>query len=363
MSQRWSVPRNKKIECTEIQSVLVKKTQIGADYSKYIKTTLYSPSKSYALMSKSCFSELSPKPLIESIAPTALEISAITYSPSKFGNVPRGSVLSYQQKLSNEYVINSFLSEAYPELPLEESGDRFVNNVHVCLDNAKQAAFDSLGVTRAVAIDLQNKTVTQSANNLWHLLRKKRLTASKFGICAKRLTHYEKLVDQLNPSRRVVTADMRRGIELESEAAMAYANVAKSGLVNLYPSGLIINPKSPWLGCSPDRKVYDIEAANQGANPFGLLEVKVVKEGVSDFHNVRYIETDPITKELTLKRTHDYYYQVQCQLGLSGIEWCDFFSFINETNFFCVRIYFDQVFFQCSKDKVDSFFFDYFLGK
>ena len=62
---------------------------------------------------------------------------------------------------------------------------------------------------------------------------------------------------------------MRRGIEFEPREAMVYANVAKGGLVNLYPSGLLINLKCPWLGCSQDSKVYDNEAANQVLNPFG----------------------------------------------------------------------------------------------
>ena len=53
---------------------------------------------------------------------------------------------------------------------------------------------------------------------------------------------------------------MKRGIEMESTAAMSYARNAKHNTVNLFPSGLIINPKCPWLGCSPDRKVYDIDA-------------------------------------------------------------------------------------------------------
>lgn len=73
---------------------------------------------------------------------------------------------------------------------------------------------------------------------------------------------------------------MKRGIHLEPHAAMVYANSAKGGRVNLFPSGLIIHPKCPWLGCSPDRKVYDLDAINHGQNPFGLLEIKVVKEGL-----------------------------------------------------------------------------------
>jgi len=361
MVQRWSIPRTRKIECKEIQDVLVKKPQMAADYTKYIKTTLYSPSKSYELLTNAHFGGVDPEPLMKSIAPTVSDLENTDYVLSKFGNVPKGSVLSYQQKLSNDYVINDFFL-VYPDLPLENSGQRFDNYIQLCLDKDKQAAFDSLKVTTKTSIDLEKKTLTQSSSTLWHLLRKKRITASKFGVCAKRITHFENLVQQLNPSRQVVTANMRRGIEMESAAAMTYANVARSGLVNLYPSGLIINPKCPWLGCSPDRKIYDIEARNQGLDPIGLLEIKVVKEGSLDFSNVSYLTTNPLTNELKLKRNHDYFYQVQCQLGLTGLEWYDFFSYINNTTFFCERIYFDKDFFQSAKVKVDNFFFSYFLN-
>ena len=133
------------------------------------------------------------------------------------------------------------------------------------------------------------------------------------------------------------------------------------GNLNLYPSGLIINPKCPWLGCTPDRKVFDISAREQGLNPIGLLEIKVPKEGLVDFSNVIYINTDPITNELTLKRNHDYYYQIQCQLALTGIQWCAFFYYINKTTFSCERTYFAKDCFQIAKDKVDQFFFDFYL--
>ena len=362
LPQRWSVPRGKTIQQKEIQDLLVKKPQMGADYSRYIKSTLYSPSNVYGILSKSHFNNLSPKPLMASIVPSVQELPGLPSVVTKFGHAVRGSVLSYQQKLSEEYVINDLFCEAYPELPLPDAGDRFENRVSICLSPEKQASLDSLFVTREVAIDLQSKTVTQSENNLWHLLRKKRITASKFGLCAKRVSNFESLVAQLNPSRHVTTPAMKRGIQLEARASMVYANVAKGGMVNLYPSGLVINPKCPWLGCSPDRKVYDITLANQGRNPFGLLEVKVVKEGETSFNNVKYLGVDPFTQERKLKENHEYYSQVQCQLGLTGLDWCDFFSYMTDTDFFCQRIYFDKDFFQASKDKVDTFFFNYFLN-
>lgn len=148
---------------------------------------------------------------------------------------------------------------------------------------------------------------------------------------------------------------------MEPQAAFIYASKAKQNQVNLFPSGLVINPKCPWLGCTPDRKVFDLGVEEQGLSPFGLLEIKVVKEGATDFENVAYLTKDNDSNVLKVKRNHDYHYQVQCQLALTGLEWCDFFSYINDTTFFCERIMFDPIFFQTAKDRVDYFFFTYFL--
>lgn len=147
---------------------------------------------------------------------------------------------------------------------------------------------------------------------------------------------------------------------MEPTAAMTYANIAKEGKVNIYPSGLIIHPHCPWLCCSPDHKVYDTQANDEGLTPFGLLEVKVVKEGTANFTTVQYITVGTDNK-LMLKKNHLYHYQVQCQMALTGLEWCDFFSYISDSVYHCERILFDPDFFEKAKDKVDSFYFNYFL--
>ena len=130
----------------------------------------------------------------------------------------------------------------------------------------------------------------------------------------------------------------------------------------MFPSGLIIHLECPWLGCCPDRNVYHLQAVQNGYNPFGLFEIKVVQEGQTSFVNGTYLIKDPITNEYTLKKTHVYYYQVQCQLALTGLEWCDFFSYISDDLFVCVRIPFDRDFFQEAKSKVDMFYFHHYLN-
>ncbi|KAG1658844.1 hypothetical protein GQR58_022766 [Nymphon striatum] len=262
MPQHWSVPREAQIPTRKIQTVLVKKLRMGANYSKFIKSTLYSPSTHYQILCKSDFSGLEPLPLAADIAPTVEQRPNLFKHTTKCGHALKGSVISYQQKISQEYIINDFFAGNFPQLPLQSAEENISNNLQLCLSRENQAALYSLHITHAVAIDIEEKTVTQSRSTLWKLLRSKRITASKYGVGAKRLSKFENLLKQINPARHVLTGPMKRGIELESHAAMIYANVAKARTVNTYPCGLVICPKCPWLGCSPDRKVYDMEASS-----------------------------------------------------------------------------------------------------
>ena len=190
MQQRWSIPRGKTIQQKEIQDLLVKKPKIGADYNKSIKSTLYSPSSQYDTLTKEHFDGIEPKPLIVSLVPRKDQANQFPLVPCKFGNVPKGSVLSYQQTLSEEYVINDFTCTTFLILPLDDTGNQFQNNFAICLDSKKQATLDSLQITHKTAVELQEKTVTQSNSSLWHLSQKKRITASKFGLVARRASNF-----------------------------------------------------------------------------------------------------------------------------------------------------------------------------
>lgn len=306
MKERWSIPREREIGNQEFQSVLVKKPRPGANYERYIKNTLYSPARQYRVLDRSHYNSVEPKPLIATIAPGVND--PLQLVPTKFGHAVKGSVISYQQKLSEEYLINDYSCTPFPDLPLPNAEMRFANEMSVCLQQDKLTALDVVSLSRQTAIEVEKKTTAQSQSSLWTMLRNKRITASKYGQVAKRQSNFDNLVRQINPSRHVVTAPMQRGLDLEPRAAFIYASVANQNQVNLFPSGLVINPKCPWLGCTLDRKVFDLHAEKQGLSPFGLLEIKVVKEGATDFANVAYLMKDRDSIVLKLKRNHDYYY-------------------------------------------------------
>ena len=63
------------------------------------------------------------------------------------------------------------------------------------------------------------------------------------------------------------------GIEHEDRAKLIYIKKMKKQLkhnIQLYESGLIVNPTFPYLGASPDGKVVDKSVDE----PYGLLEMK-----------------------------------------------------------------------------------------
>ena len=62
--------------------------------------------------------------------------------------------------------------------------------------------------------------------------------------------------------------------------------------------------------------------------------------------------------QLILKKSHDYYYQVQGQLAITRAKWCDFCVYTPH-GFSVERITLDASFWQSTVTKLDSFFFNH----
>lgn len=114
---------------------------------------------------------------------------------------------------------------------------------------------------------------------------------------------------------------------------MQYKHSHGSPGTKVFHCGLVINPHFPWLGASPDRLVYDPNARP----PTGGLEVKCIEsaQGMTPLEAFNSKQTPKEGKkksfclkmkdgDLQLKENHNYFYQVQGQEGVSGIEWFDF---------------------------------------
>ena len=106
-------------------------------------------------------------------------------------------------------------------------------------------------------------------------------------------------------------------------------------------SGLVVNPGIPYLGATPDGKVID----KSHNDKYGLLEIKCPYK----FRNVSIQEAvldksfcmEQIDDKIRLKRNHCYFYQIQGQMALSGLKWCDFVVYTFQS-IFVERIAFEE---------------------
>ena len=90
-------------------------------------------------------------------------------------------------------------------------------------------------------------------------------------------------------------------------------------------TGFHIDRSHNWIGASPDGLVYDPSSIN---DPYGLLEIKCPASAEStsfeDLCSKPHFFLKNVDGKFQLKRSHDYYYQVQGQLHVTCRTWCDF---------------------------------------
>lgn len=147
----------------------------------------------------------------------------------------------------------------------------------------------------------------------------------------------------------IQTAAMKRGLALEPVAVEEYSR-AKN--VSYWPCGFVIHPDAPWLGSSPDGIVFDPTEKP----PFGLVEIKC--PNVKSYVDCKYLKANGDI--MSLKRQHAYFWQVQGQLLLTGMDWCDFVVFAEE-DMVIQRVYRDKEVAEVIREKGDYFFFHYYM--
>ena len=136
---------------------------------------------------------------------------------------------------------------------------------------------------------------------------------------------------------------MKYGLECEPKAIDKYEEQTKTTVCD---SGLWVNPKYPFLGCSPDGLVGED----------GIIEIKSLKifkhQSIEDITspNQSSVPKDVINRQcfkitdgtLELKHGHDYYYQIQLQLLVTERKYCDFVFFAENGPVSIERIFRDE---------------------
>ena len=115
----------------------------------------------------------------------------------------------------------------------------------------------------------------------------------------------------------------------KSQAISSYVNYQKSKgkLFQIESCGLYVDNAFPWLATSPDTIVTDFSKASHSK---GCLEIKcpyrcerqTVTDACKNINGFYLADEDGRTE---LSKSHMYLYQVQTQMHVSCLYWCDFY--------------------------------------
>ena len=158
---------------------------------------------------------------------------------------------------------------------LDKLGSNIANDIDLSLINdphVREKIRETVAVTTIESLAICKNTLEQAESPIWYKERSKRITASLFGrICNRRHSGYPKsivgaIINKNQWLHKNMPPSLKWGIENESKAINKYKEIYK----NIYPlkCGLVVSPKWPWLGCSPDGIILE------GDRLVGAIEVK-----------------------------------------------------------------------------------------
>ena len=153
---------------------------------------------------------------------------------------------------------------------------------------------------------------------------------------------------------------MRWGNTHEDDARRAYQQslLVSDNSAAVSSSGLVIDTTEPCLACSPDGMVH----LPGSPDSYGIVELKcpytAAEKGLTPHEAATSLKTFfcKLTNDrsLQLKRNHEYYFQVQGQLGITRRPWCDFVVWTPK-GMSVERIHFDRIFWEEMKPKLVRF--------
>ena len=221
--------------------------------------------------------------------------------------------------------------------------------------------FKEMKVTSEQACMIEENTRLQAKSKLWFQQRSGRITASKL----KAAVHTnisqpsQSLIMSIcyPESRQFYSKTTSWGCTHEHTARDAYVTLKKKEHQNfsVRSCGLFIHPSYPYLGASPDGVISctccDGVAILEVKCPYSCRD-KSFAEACSDSNSCLEMQLDGAMR---LKTTHSYFYQVQAQIKLCDVVFCDFVMW-NEKQLFVQRITPDNNFIQSAFDKATEFF-------
>ncbi|CAG9769732.1 unnamed protein product [Ceutorhynchus assimilis] len=263
-------------------------------------------------------------------------------------NVPASSLLGHMARAGTKNVAattglerDEHLDDLPIALPLD---DKEMVDILISLAPVHHASLQPISMEQAA--EIEKKTRTQNQNDLWKDLRKFRFTASKFGfVCRRKLFNDEFIKPFVCPPDISRLKTVAHGLKNEPIAIREF--LKSNPQFKYFKCGLVVHPYAIHLGASPDGILYDCTSSS-----YGVLEVKCPCSTKADsLEEHLKIKTFCLQQDennlLSLKVSHDYYFQIQGQMLLAGLRWAKFVVYMAKTQQIVVQtIPFDPIFCQ-----------------
>ena len=217
-------------------------------------------------------------------------------------------------------------------------------------------------ISESEARAVQDETVSQFQSKLWFKHRAGRITASRMKAVCR--TDYslpsQSLIKSIcYPDQfRFKTKATTWGCTHEKAARRRYVSKIKEKHLNfsLKDSGLVINPQWSFIGATPDGLVYCDCCGH------GVTEIKCPychrSESISDSMEDKKFCLKNENAEVHLDKRHAYYYQVQTQLFVCDVTYCDFVvcTFSDQDDLYVERLSKNLTFWSECVPKAELFF-------
>ena len=313
--QSWNQPRKRVLDPLPVNEIKFVKLEYGKVYTRKHETPAYDPRpQQHRHTSDSEIRSLHDQLLSVSTRCAFLHVLPEINQPALAPSTSVSSLPPIPRSV-REKVLVEMKSSQHP-LSLQQIralGTTFVQNI-----TPSQPQADAIeAVTRK-----------QFGCKRWHEERFARLTASKFGEIAKCREPIKLCTNYLyNKSSSLTTSALLWGRDHEDIARQQYAQLLADGW-SVRACGLYISTRYGYIGASPDGLVFD------ESNLCGCVEIKcpfsaqdkTVSEACAQ---TQFYCTLDENNKVTLKQSHSYFYQVQGQLSVLGLPWCDFVIWTN----------------------------------
>lgn len=292
------------------------------------------------------------------------------FTDSKLENVPclEGDSLKGFLKTLNDICPSAAILSVVEPHATERAKGEAEYNLPIKLGNLFDASFENFNLEQLREVDIdfniteeernnvEKITLEQSKNLEWFKFRKGRITASNF----KRVCHTSLEVPSLSLLKSICYCEkvsfqikaMSYGLNHEEIALKEYEKTVGPNHTNfnVRKAGFLISSKLPIIGASPDG-IVSCDSCGIGCVeikcPYRLKDGMELKEFVRLGNCFLYADSE---EKFHLKKSHEYYFQIQLQMFVSETKYCDFIVW-SKHYLHIERIYIDECFLEQNLEK------------